>query len=321
MTPAMTGICVTSEECSNSGDIVATASGNCASGFGVCCFRSIEGEGAITQDVVHVQSAGFPSNEATLEATAPAPSATTRAYTIMGGANICQIRLDFLSGTALMDPAAGACPNGESITIATAEKSSLQNGITGLCGALGDQHLYVDVSTAGSAAMAATLNVNTAGTSGARKWKVLVRQIECNGDLRAPAGCRQYHTATSGRISSFNGAASVSATNGQYMLIGLRYNICIRKATGKTGVTLREAGSGSDSFKVQSTPPAAAGVDGDCTTDFLSLAGSRFCGNLLSGTSMATVTSPVAGAAFTIGVVSTADSTASSGFDLIYTQT
>merc|ERR1711936_1299374 len=65
MAPSSSGICVTSEECTNSGDIVATASGNCASGFGVCCFRSTEAENAaITQDVVHIQSAGFPSNEA-----------------------------------------------------------------------------------------------------------------------------------------------------------------------------------------------------------------------------------------------------------------
>ena len=39
MTPAMSGVCVTSEECQNSGNTIATASGNCASGFGVCCFR------------------------------------------------------------------------------------------------------------------------------------------------------------------------------------------------------------------------------------------------------------------------------------------
>jgi len=321
MTPAMTGICVTSEECTNSGDIVATASGNCASGFGVCCFRSTEAENAaITQDVVHIQSAGFPSNEATLEATAPAPSATTRAYTIMGGANICQIRLDLMAGTALLDPAAGACPAGESITIATSDKTSVQNGITGLCGALGDQHLYVDVSTT-AAAMAATLNVDTAGTSGARKWKILVRQVECNNeDLRAPSGCRQYHTATSGRISSFNGANSVTTTNGQYLLRGTRYNICIRKATGMTGVTLREAGGGSDSFKVMGAIAASGVGVATCTTDFLSFAGERYCGGVLAATTGQTVAAPVTGNAFTIGVVSTADSTASSGFDLIYNQ-
>ena len=40
-TPAMTGICVTAEECSNSGDVIAQAQGNCASGFGVCCMRRL----------------------------------------------------------------------------------------------------------------------------------------------------------------------------------------------------------------------------------------------------------------------------------------
>merc|ERR1711910_188591 len=47
-TPAMSGICVTAEECSNSGDTIAVASGNCASGFGVCCMRRIVAPGSIT---------------------------------------------------------------------------------------------------------------------------------------------------------------------------------------------------------------------------------------------------------------------------------
>ena len=40
-TPAMIGICVTAEECSNDGDVIAQAQGNCASGFGVCCMRRL----------------------------------------------------------------------------------------------------------------------------------------------------------------------------------------------------------------------------------------------------------------------------------------
>merc|ERR1712241_312998 len=122
MTPAMTGICITSEECTDSGDIVATASGNCASGFGVCCFRSTEAaRAAITQDVVHIQSAGFPSNEATLE-TAPV-TAVERTYNIMGGANICQIRLDIMDGSVLSGPTTGNC-DGDTLTVATAEKTA-----------------------------------------------------------------------------------------------------------------------------------------------------------------------------------------------------
>jgi len=332
MVPPMTGICVTAEECTNSGDIVATASGNCASGFGVCCLRSTEAENAaITQDVVHIQSAGFPSNEATLEATAPAPSVTTRAYTIMGGANICQIRLDIMSGTTLLAPTAGVCPASESITIATAEKTSVQNGITGLCGALGDQHLYVDVSTASSNAMAATLNIDTNADSGARKWKILVRQIECNGDLRAPSGCRQYHTATSGRISSFNGVPAVTTAGSHNQIIGLRYNICLKRGTGMTSVTLREAGAGPDSFSLDAAAlannanAAAVGSDtaanGGCTQAFLNFAGSRFCGAVLASAAGQTTAGAVTGTTFTIGVLASADSGAASGFDLVYSQT
>ena len=39
--------------------------------------------------------------------------------------------------------------------------------------------VYVDVNTVGGA-MAATVNINTAAAIGARMWKILVRQIECN---------------------------------------------------------------------------------------------------------------------------------------------
>ena len=45
-TPAMTGICVTAEECSNDGDVIAQAQGNCASGFGVCCMRRLVKSGS-----------------------------------------------------------------------------------------------------------------------------------------------------------------------------------------------------------------------------------------------------------------------------------
>merc|ERR1712102_93486 len=86
-TPAMTGICVTAEECSNSGDVIAQAQGNCASGFGVCCMRRVEGNpnAAITSGLTYVQ----------------------RAFNIMGGPNVCQIRFDFITAQTLNSAAAG----------------------------------------------------------------------------------------------------------------------------------------------------------------------------------------------------------------------
>merc|ERR1711997_989105 len=129
--------------------------------------------------------------------------------------------------------------------------------------------------------------------------------------------------ATSGRISSFNGAAAVAA-NAQVMLLGQQYSICVRPAAGMTGMTLREARSTTtpDSFQLQ-----AGG-----TTDFLripnagrgaAVAGGvseRFCGGLLAASNGQAVAGTVQATGFKIGVVSTAN-LAMSGFDLVYSQT
>merc|ERR1711894_737710 len=88
-TPAMTGICVTAEECSNSGDVIAQAQGNCASGFGVCCLRRVEGNpnGAITSGLTYIQSPDFPGPVAALNPAAAAagqPAAVNRAFNNYG---------------------------------------------------------------------------------------------------------------------------------------------------------------------------------------------------------------------------------------------
>jgi len=257
----------------------------------------------------------------------------------MGGANICQIRLDFLSGTTLLAPVDGACGRDE-LSVNTAEKTAAQVGIGALCGALGDQHLYVDVSTAGSP-MAATLNIATNTDSGARKWKILIRQVECNGDLRAPSGCRQYFTATSGRISSFNGQASVTTAADAMMIVNQRYNICIKRGTGMNAVTLREARATPASFVLDAVAIDRANgmaandelenvksaVGTSCTEKYIEFAGTRLCGSLLSSAAGETIAGVVTGNDFTIGVVSDAsdpdDLTTgafATGFDLIYSQ-
>merc|ERR1711988_1892254 len=106
MTPAMKGTCVTQEECQNTGNTVATASGNCASGFGVCCFRRITEPGAVTESLTHIQSEGFPTPVAALAA-APVTQ-TNRAFPIMTDSSVCAVKFDFIN-VQLADPtAAGA---------------------------------------------------------------------------------------------------------------------------------------------------------------------------------------------------------------------
>merc|ERR1711994_671462 len=87
----MNGICQSVEDCTESG---GTASGNCASGFGVCCFHKVDGactgnQQAVENNVTYIQSPNYPT------ALTGAGSAVTCTYTITGASNICQIRLDF----------------------------------------------------------------------------------------------------------------------------------------------------------------------------------------------------------------------------------
>merc|ERR1739844_520118 len=268
MTPSMSGVCVTSEECSNSGDTIATASGNCASGFGVCCMRRIVAPGSITQDLTHIQNEDFPAAEAALRG-ATAPTATDRAVNIMGGADICALKVEFITAQLLNPDATGVCGE-EAISVTTpARNPGAGFGIQNLCGVLAGQHIFVDVAP-GTGAMAMTLNIDTSAVSGDRMWKILVRQIQCDDVNRPPGGCLQYHTGLSGQLTSFNGARTADA---HQMIQNQDYKICIKRGAGMCGVRYREATSGAGTIDSFNLGAAAAGefggnsgVGATCTT-------------------------------------------------------
>merc|ERR1739838_1189506 len=310
-TPSMSGVCVTSEECSNSGDTIATASGNCASGFGVCCMRRIVAPGSITQDLTHIQNEDFPAAEAALRG-AVAPPATDRAVNIMGGADICAIKVEFIT-VQLNNPSdVGVCGE-ERISVTTpARNPGAGFGVENLCGVLTGQHIFVDVAPA-VGAMAMTLNIDTSGVSFDRMWKILVRQIQCDDVNRPPGGCLQYHTGLSGQLTSFNGARTGDA---HQMIQNQNYKICIKRAAGMCGVTYREATSGAgtiDSFNL--------GAADTPTQAIIIQPMGLLCGGKLSSASNEIVPGPVAGG-FDVRVVQTnTDTQAGSGFNLVYTQT
>jgi len=182
----------------------------------------------------------------------------------MGGANICAIKLEFIN-VVLRPPVAATGICEDRITVTTpARNPGVGFGIENLCGTLTGQHIYVDVNTVGGA-MAATVNIDTAGVTDARMWKILVRQIECNDVNLPPAGCLQYHTGLAGQITSFNGALTANA---QRMIINQNYLICIKQADGMCSVTYREArvstgaiGATIDSFNVGAEADGGAGAE------------------------------------------------------------
>jgi len=326
MDPTMRGLCITAEECTDQG---GTASGNCASGFGVCCFTTVTDAGAITNNVTYIQNEGFPT---AVLGTAPVAEATL-VFTVEGGANICQVRFDFESATVFEGPVAGVC-GGDQDEITVGQTSRSIGSFTNLCGTLTGQHIYVENDGANPAA---TLTIATSDTVLARTWKILVRTIECDSPAKAPGGCLQYFTGTSGNIVSFN----KNGANGA-LIDNLLYNVCIRREAGFCSYTVREARSAAgavDAFLVGSDdadgggvvdPEASVGLANCATGAFLvipnsAVQGPEYCGGVLSNTDNDIIASPVTGngAQFQIRVVTTAANTGAvgSGFDLIYAQT
>jgi len=316
MDPTMRGLCITAEECTDQG---GTASGNCASGFGVCCFTTVTAAGTITNNVTYIQSEGFPTAVLGVDPV----TAATRAFAVQGGENICQVRFDF-DTAVFRQPTGGACTNQDIITV-TQTTTTIGNGFTELCGTLSGQHIYVENDGANPAA---TLNIATDNTVFARMWKILVRTIECDSPSKAPGGCLQYFTGTSGNIVSFNGGETAA------MLDDLLYNVCIRREANMCSYTVREARSATapDAFQVGAVTANGRIGLANCMGDApggawivipnANVVSTEYCGGVLTNTDENTVTSPVTGDG-PITVVTVAadnDGAAGSRFDLVYSQ-
>jgi len=354
MNPPMVGQCVTAEECTGS---EGSASGNCASGFGVCCFRIVEATEdtqtvPVNNDHTHIQNDGYPTPVGAI-ANKPAGDLT---FQISGDASICRIRLDFIDavftqpiGVAGQNDGVCGGATGDSLTVMV--PGGLNPGFTSLCGTLTGQHIYLPTSGANPGL---EVNIATGTNNFARRWKILVRRLRCNDpDLPQSHDCLQYFTGLTGQITSLNGGF-----DGQMMLRNLDYNICIRPGANMCALTLIEAGGDIDSFSLQSDNAGAntgagnsvtgrdagtaatkcavegilipnavgAGLElmfGTPTNAFPPL----FCGGNLNNVDAQATSSPVlaldliGGNTFEIGVMAdNQGSAANTGFNLIYRQ-
>jgi hypothetical protein len=319
MDPTMNGICQSTSDCTDTG---GTASGNCASGFGVCCFHKVDddctgNQQAVNNNVTYIQSPNFPT------ALTGVGSAVTCTYTITGGSNICQIRLDF--DTLVLDSpgADGAIAAIDRIAI-----TAPGNTLPLLGGINTGQHVYLD--TARATGTAATVVITTVGLVASRTWKIKVRTLECSSASLAPAGCAQYHTGAGGRIRSPNSATP-------QLQVNLDYRICVRQEKGYCEMDVSETSPGAtapDSFFVaEITVAVTAGaalvgtnqqsfVGSLCDQAFVMVHDARICGDFFGDTNGAkqagVATDPTA--PFTIDVFSVYDNVALAGqvFDLTY---
>jgi len=241
---ATQGTCYSSTECTNKG---GTKSGNCASGFGVCCafLNTAAVSATISENRTRLRNTEYPSVQSDT-------AAKTVVYTINKmSSDICQIRLDFTTFTIggpanILEnfvAAAGTHCTRDTLVITTSDVSTWTSTRTAtLCGALTGEHLYVELSPTATDVATITLNTAITGTLSPtvaqRVWDIKTSQIECFATYRAPLGCDKYMMDIEGKITSYNfyrNSGTTQAANAQNSGVELglqRVNTCIRRAKG-----------------------------------------------------------------------------------------
>lgn len=242
---AVTGTCYSTTECS---DKDGSKSGNCASGFGVCCifiYNTLT-SASISENRTYIENPLYPNTE-----TSGAGTTTTYTLTKMQS-DICQIRLDFdyfviagPAGTAEYgkDGVDGNCNDKWTTTLTGGAR------VPTLCGVMTGMHIYMDLgfdaSDTAAIALALASTTITASDTGItvanafRKWRVKTSQIPCWADYRAPPGCHQYFMQITGKISSPNfsldpagTAVTANQLHSGFDLMNQDMRYCLRREMG-----------------------------------------------------------------------------------------
>jgi len=249
------GTCYTTTECDDKG---GKASGNCASGFGVCCLFKVQlASQEINQNCTYIQNPGFPS--AYTETTA-------LSYVIRKCADdVCAVRLDFESFTTLGPVATGEEMGGLCVdSLVVTGSSGLSSPV--ICGMNDGQHIYMDMGNKNSDM--ATVAFTFAGASTTRMWEIKATQIPCAANYRPDSGCLQYHNGVTGRFTTFNFANAATQSH----LRNQNYNICIRQEEGYCCVRYSVC-SDTNSYTLDNNDNTKAEIDTQCAMDFLGIDG------------------------------------------------
>jgi len=293
-TSGYNGTCYTATECTTLG---GTASGTCASSFGVCCVFSIACGASTSAN----------NSYAIISSYSISTDSDPCTYTFCKTNNdVCKLRIDF--DTMVLSPPGGfttyAAPlpagaSDDSITAGDCNTDSLTVTNPGgnvpptICGYNTGQHMFVPAS---SQCNQINIDIDTGSTSTTRLWQIKVTQYEC-GNLMAPEqDCLQYLTASSGTVASFNwdtSSSTVSSTS-QFHLSSQYYDICIRRARSYCSICYSPQVVGSSTaplaaasygLSASSDPTGAAAIAaaGSTCTGVTTLAPGATAGNLGQG--------------------------------------
>ena len=189
------GTCFTASECEAKG---GSASGACASSFGVCCVFTLTcgGSSSANNSYAKIDSYSVSSDED--------PCTYTFCKT---NADVCKLRIDFdtmvLSSPttyAAQSPAANTYLLGAKMGDCVTDTLTVSNpgGAVPptICGYNTGQHMWVPAS---DACNQIHIDIDTGSTTTTRKWQIKVTQYECGNMMMPEQECLQYHTASEGK--------------------------------------------------------------------------------------------------------------------------
>lgn len=185
------GVCMTAAECL---DISGQVSGACAQGFGSCCLVVSEKCGGdLPHNNTYIRNVNYPETSS--------ESQTCEWKIIKKSADICFIRFDFDEMTIAPPDSTTATKIGQCLTDyfqGTNAQSGNNLGTLGsgrgspkICGVNTGSHMYIDAGARSEAN--GLLTAVFTGTTVARKWKVKIGQIPCDGVTNPRFGCLQSH--------------------------------------------------------------------------------------------------------------------------------
>jgi hypothetical protein len=259
----LTGVCLTSTECSDKG---GTDSGNCAAGFGTCCvIVTTTDSGTLTHNNTIIQNSDYPS--------AKAAGAGTFTWTISPAdyIEVCAIRFDFID----VNVYGGADQYVTNEISATTDRMEI-NGPTAvdpplIGGILTGQHVYTETARSSTGT---TLTITTLAATANHLWRIQVKHICCDDELLPPNGCQQYFTTDTGTVSTFGYNSAHTNANGQELALQ-HTTMCIRQNEGFCTVAYSSrAGTtaAATSFIVGAVQNTMTGHD-DCTIGSLIISG------------------------------------------------
>ncbi|MPC20608.1 hypothetical protein E2C01_013561 [Portunus trituberculatus] len=276
------GTCLPYKDCKfNSG----TTSGYCSKGFAACCLLTRTCGETTSYNNTYFVNPGYTGTDT--------GTGTCTLTVNRVNSNICQLRLDFINFELEQPNEDGVCVT-DYLSVSGASSTVPQ-----ICGSNSGQHMYIDVEP-NSGPVQLTVERSTASTVD-REWNIKVAQIPCDSEYRAPSGCLQYYTESTGTVSSFNfDNAEPVPESGTRQISNTDYSVCIDMVDGACGIEwTRNTTGGNYGFSVTDNAdtivippnivgtPDASSTGTDCTTDYVLIPGGvtdqgvqndRFCG-------------------------------------------